>query len=145
MDFQYVTTLGHPSRKHRDWFDENDDEFKSLLKDKHRLHKAHQDGTISVSKKAAYRLKDMQDSMLSMKTEDTQSFADRKDMEKFHDILKTVYGPKSSGGTPLLSADGSTLRMRMYLGKVGRTHPQRDHSPSNCQWQCHRQTATDWV
>ena len=36
-------------------------------------------------------------------------FADRKDMKKLHDALKTIYGPKSSGATPLLSADGSTL------------------------------------
>ena len=33
----------------------------------------------------------------------------RKDMKKFHDALKTIYGPKSSGANPLLSADGSTL------------------------------------
>ena len=30
-------------------------------------------------------------------------------MKKFHDALKTIYGPKSPGATPLLSADGSTL------------------------------------
>ena len=30
-------------------------------------------------------------------------------MEKFHDALITIYGPKSSGATTLLSADGSTL------------------------------------
>ena len=36
-------------------------------------------------------------------------FADRKDMNKFHDALKTIYGPKSSGATTLLVADGSTL------------------------------------
>ena len=30
-------------------------------------------------------------------------------MKKFHDALKTIYGPKSSGATSLLSADGSTL------------------------------------
>ena len=30
-------------------------------------------------------------------------------MKKFHDALKTMYGPNSSGATPLLSADGSTL------------------------------------
>ena len=30
-------------------------------------------------------------------------------MKKFHDALKTVYGPKCSGTTTLLSADGSTL------------------------------------
>ena len=51
----------------------------------------------------------MQDSWLSKKAEEIQSFADRKDMKKFHDALKTIYGPKSSGATPLLSADGSHL------------------------------------
>ena len=30
-------------------------------------------------------------------------------MKKFHDALKTIYDPKSSGATTLLSADGSTL------------------------------------
>ena len=38
-----------------------------------------------------------------------QSFADRKDTKKFFDALKTVYGPQSSGTTPLLSADGTSL------------------------------------
>ena len=36
-----VTTLVHPSRKHRDWFDENDDEIQRLFENKTRLHKAH--------------------------------------------------------------------------------------------------------
>ena len=49
-----ASTLGHPSRKHQDWFDENDDEIQRLLEEKHRLLKAHQDDTSSVSKKAAY-------------------------------------------------------------------------------------------
>ena len=30
-------------------------------------------------------------------------------MEKFDDALKPIYGPNCSGGTILLSADGSTL------------------------------------
>ena len=30
-------------------------------------------------------------------------------MEKFHDALKTIYGPKSSGATTLLSVDEITL------------------------------------
>ena len=51
----------------------------------------------------------MQDSWLRKKTKEIQSFADRKDMKKIHDALKTIYGPKSSGSTTLLSADGSTL------------------------------------
>ena len=110
-----VHSLGHSSRKHQDWFDENDDEIQRLLEEKHRLHKAHQDDTRSVSKKAAYsnicktKLRDMQDSWLRKKTEENKSFTDRKDMKKFPEALKTIYGPKSSGATTLLSADGSTL------------------------------------
>ena len=94
-----AATSGHPSRKHQDWFDETDDEIQKLLEEKHRLHKAHQDDTSSVSKKAAYsnicktvqtKLRDMQDSWLRKKTEEIQSFADRKDIKKFHDALKTI-------------------------------------------------------
>ena len=99
-----ATTLGHPSRQHQDWFDENDDEIQRLLEEKHRLHKAHQDDTSSLSMKAAYtnicktvqtKLRDMQGSWLRKKTEEFQSFADLKDMNKFHDALKTIYGQKS--------------------------------------------------
>ena len=113
-----ATTLGHPSREHQDWFDENDDEIQRLLEEKHRLHKAHQDDTSSVPKKAACsnscktvqtKLRDMQYSWPRKKTEEIQSFADRKDMKKFHDALKTIYGTRSSRATTLLSADGSTL------------------------------------
>ena len=51
----------------------------------------------------------MQDSWLSSKAGEIQSFADRKDMKTFYNPLKVVYGPKSSGNTPILSADGSIL------------------------------------
>ena len=113
-----ATTIGHLSRKHQEWFDENDEEIKLFLEEKHCLHKTHQDNTSSVSKKAAYNnicmtvqnsLSDMQDSWLSKKAEEFRSFADRKDMKKIHDALKTIYGPKPSGAILLLSADGGTL------------------------------------
>ena len=51
----------------------------------------------------------MQDSWLSSKADEIQSFADRKDIKKFFDALKTVYGPQSSGTAPLLNADGTSL------------------------------------
>ena len=51
----------------------------------------------------------MQESWLRKKSDEIQSFADRKDMKKFFDALKTVYGLQSSGTTPLLSADGNSL------------------------------------
>ena len=51
----------------------------------------------------------MQDSWLSKKTDEIQSFADRKDMKKFFDALKKISGPQSSGTTLLLSANGTSL------------------------------------
>ena len=51
----------------------------------------------------------MQDSWLSIKADEIQSFANKKDMKKFFDALKTVYGPQSSGANLLLSADGTSL------------------------------------
>ena len=113
-----ATTLGNPSRNHQDWFDETDGEIQRFLEEMPRLQKAQHDDTSSVSKKAAYsnicktaktKFSGMQDSWLRKKTEEIQSFVDRKDMKKFHDALKTIYGPKSSEATTLLSADGSTL------------------------------------
>ena len=111
MDF-----LGPVSRKHQDWFNQNDEEIQGLLEEKHQKHKAYLSDVSTVPNKAAYsnicktvqtRLRDMEDSWLSSKADELQSFADRKNM--FFDALKTVYGPQSSGTTPLLSADGTSL------------------------------------
>ena len=107
MDF-----LGPVSRKQQDWFDENDKEIQGLLREKYKKHKAYLSDTSSASRNTAYSnicktvqtsLRDMQDSWLSKK-------ADRKDMKRFFDALKTVNGPQSSGTTLLLSADGTSLQ-----------------------------------
>ena len=44
-----MDSLGPVSRKHRDWFDENDEEIQGLLEDKHQKHKAYLSDTSSVS------------------------------------------------------------------------------------------------
>ena len=46
---------------------------------------------------------------MSSKADEIQSFADGKNMKKFFDALKTVFGPQNSGTAPLLSADGTSL------------------------------------
>ena len=46
---------------------------------------------------------------LSEKADEIQSFADQKDMKKFFDALKMVYGPQTSGTISLFSADGTSL------------------------------------
>ena len=107
-----MDTLGPVSRKHQDWFDENDKEIQGLFEEKHQKHKAYLRNTSSVSRKTAYsnicktfqtKLRDMQDSWLRKKADEIQSFADIKAMKKFFDAHKTVYGPQSSGTIPLPS------------------------------------------
>ena len=46
---------------------------------------------------------------LSNKADEIQGYADRNDTKGFYDALKAVYGPQSSGSSPLLSLDGTTL------------------------------------
>ena len=118
VHYSAMDSLGPVSRKHQDWCDENDEEIQGLLEEKHQKHKAYLSDTSSVSNKAAHsdicktvqtRLRDMQDSWLSSKADEIQSFAERKDIKKFFDALKTIYGPQSSGTTPLLTADETSL------------------------------------
>ena len=112
-----VECLGFPKRNHKDWFDENCTEIKQLLDQKHQAYKAHIDDPRSTSKKEGLKtarrlvqtqLRKMQDSWLSQKADEIQSYAERNDMKNFYKAIKEVYGPTTSGPTPLLSADGST-------------------------------------
>ena len=107
-----MDSLGPVSRKHQNWFDENDEDIPGLFEEKHQKHKACLSDTSAVSKKAAYsnkcktvqtRLRDMQDSWLSSEADEIQSFADRKDVKRFFDALKTVYGPQRAQKPPLFS------------------------------------------
>ena len=51
----------------------------------------------------------MQDEWLSKNADEIQSYADQHDLKHFYEALKCVYGPQSSGSSPLLSADGTRL------------------------------------
>ncbi|KAI8501811.1 hypothetical protein Bbelb_202230 [Branchiostoma belcheri] len=110
--------LGLQTRKHQDWFDENDEDIQKLLDEKHAAYRAFQQANRSDAKKALYnaskakvqaKLREMQDSWLSHKADEIQMFADSNNTKHFYDALKAIYGPQSTGTSPLLSADGTTL------------------------------------
>ena len=48
------------------------------------------------------RLGGMQDSTLSSKADEIQTFGGRNDLKMFYNTLKTIYWPLCSGATPLL-------------------------------------------
>ena len=113
-----LQVLGPATRNYQDWFDENDVEIQTLLEEKRQLHRAHLSDPSSDTKKYAYdrkrrevqkKLSVMQDIWLSNKAIEIQGCADRHDMKRFYDCLKCVYGPPTSGSSPMLSADGGTL------------------------------------
>ena len=54
-------------------------------------------------------LREMQNAWYSKKAEDIQHYADTNNTKRFCDALKTVHGTQTTGSSPLLSADGSTL------------------------------------
>ena len=110
--------LGPSVKKHKDWFDENCSEISQLLDEKQKAHKALLDDPSSAAKKQALnlirktiqqRLRHMQDAWLSKKADEIQGFADKNDMKNFYSGLKEIYGPTTSGTSPLLNIDGTAL------------------------------------
>jgi hypothetical protein len=67
------------------------------------------DAFSNVKRTVQQKLRTMQDTWLSNKADEIQAYADKHDMKNFYSALNTIYGPASSGSTPLLSADGETL------------------------------------
>ncbi|XP_076069733.1 uncharacterized protein LOC143041609 [Oratosquilla oratoria] len=51
----------------------------------------------------------MQDTWLTEKANEIQTYADRKDFKNFYSALKAVYSPTSSGSCPVLTANGNSL------------------------------------
>ncbi|GFR68802.1 craniofacial development protein 2 [Elysia marginata] len=93
-----IETLGPKKRKHQDWFDENNEEITRMLEEKNRLYRAHFNDK-SPSRKAVLdnirktvqrKLHEMQNTWLSQKADEIQSYADRNDTKRFYDAIKAM-------------------------------------------------------
>ena len=111
--------LGAPTRKHQDWFDDQNAEIQELLDKKHQLHRSHLNDPSSVSKKDAYlkakqtcqrELRQMQNQWFSDKAEEIEVYSSSNNSKEFYKSLQAVYGRQSSSGSPpLLDAKGEHL------------------------------------
>uniref|UniRef100_H3AEA9 Reverse transcriptase domain-containing protein n=1 Tax=Latimeria chalumnae TaxID=7897 RepID=H3AEA9_LATCH len=85
-------TIGYTSKKHQDWFDDNDSQIKELIDRKHAAFVDWQNNPQSLAKKELYH----------------QLWA--KTQHKIHTMaIKAIYGPTSNGAVPLQSSDGTIL------------------------------------
>lgn len=59
--------------------------------------------------KVQSRLRSIQDAWPSAKTDEVQGYDDRYNTKWLYNALTTIYEPKLSGSSPLLSVDATTL------------------------------------
>ena len=110
--------LGFPTRKHRDWFDENDELIKPMLDSLHSLHIDVIEDSTDTAKSELYRtrkrevqshLRNMQDTWWKERAAELQCAADRRDFKFFFQGLKVVYGPVFKVSQSIKSKDGVLL------------------------------------
>jgi len=115
---QAADVLGFKVGRHQDWFDEQDLDARSLLDAMHATHLAWINDKSSMAKKSLYlkakqiaqsRLRAMKDAWWAGKALELQTAADQHNMKQFYDGLRTLYGSRDSGSTPVRSKDGSML------------------------------------
>ncbi len=111
-------SIGYKSRNHQDWFDDNSDTIHNLLKDMHKAHRATLENPSStktrqhlpeIRGKVQREIRVMQNEWWIEKAYEIQSFANKNDMHKFYNAVKTIYGPSNRCITSLKTADGLTL------------------------------------
>ena len=110
--------LGFIKHSHKDWFDENVSQIKSLLSSTHAAHLRWIDDRSSASKHSSYmqlrrlpqsRLHSMKDSWWAARAEEIQEAANPKNLKRFYAGLKAVYRPYSCGITTFHSSDSQHL------------------------------------
>ena len=87
--------LGHPERKHQDWFDEHDEHLKKLLEARNTARQENLQCSTRLKKKNTQRLEQselqtytrkMKANWRDEKAEELQTVADRRDMKTFFTV-----------------------------------------------------------
>ena len=113
-----MSIIGPRNRSHQDWFDENDELIRKLLKNKQNAYQEWQRDSSSTVKRDRFKLlqrqmqaalRRMQDEWWENKAEEVQKYADNNNSKMLFRAIKEVYGPTKPCTAPLMSSDGITL------------------------------------
>nr|XP_014349862.1 PREDICTED: uncharacterized protein LOC102358527 [Latimeria chalumnae] len=111
-------TVGYTSKKHQDWFDDNDSQIQELIDRKCAAFVDWQNNPQSLAKKELYhqlraktqhKICMMKNQWWIDKAKEIQGYADSHDSRSFFNAIKAIYGPTSNGAVPLQSSDGTIL------------------------------------
>lgn len=111
-------TIGRKKRKHKDWFDDNDETLKELIDRKRKAFLTLQNDPKSSTKQETYReckaavqktTRILKNQWWREKAQEMQQLADANDTRGFFNAAKEVYGPSTHGQAPLKSKDETTI------------------------------------
>lgn len=112
------TVIGHLSKRHQDWFDDNDELIKSLIDDKRKARIACEQDPNSIPNKTRYvqakaqcqsRLREIQNEWWQQLARDLQNYADSRDLRNFFAGTKKIFGPKHTAAGTLMSVNNTIL------------------------------------
>ena len=110
--------LGFKSKKHQDWFDDNNTHIHALLYERNLAYAAtlrNPDSTDARDKWKELRsrvqkeLRQMENNWWIEKARQMQHLADTNETQKFYDAVKTAFGPTHHPVNPIKAKDGTTL------------------------------------
>lgn len=112
------TVIRYPNSKNQNWFDENNIEIKTLLRQKKNAHLSReQDRRSSLKKKHFQKLKqecqtklrELQNIWWQQKVVKLQGYADACDLRNFYMGTKQLFGPVRTSAGSLLAADNTII------------------------------------
>ncbi|CAI5777827.1 Hypothetical predicted protein, partial [Podarcis lilfordi] len=114
----YEQTIGYQTKKHQDWFGENDSEIERIINKKRKAFQIWQRERKCTTKKKSYanakaevqrRTRGLMNTWWIKKAQEIQHLANTHDAQSFFKATKTIHGPINHGICPLHSIDSTTL------------------------------------
>ena len=111
-------TIGFKTKRHKDWFDENQSDILALLARKNKTHDASIKNPSSDALRKTFcelratvqsELRRMENKWWTELAGEIQGYADANDTHNFYNAIKHAYGPTTNTTAPVKSRDGSEL------------------------------------